>query len=493
MTFVELASAFEALVRDALPLTAVRQRPERVGFMITPWLQTPVPFFSLTLALLYHRRGYQVSLFYDDQDFTPSALTPTEHLWIRKILALLDPYIPHHKVSELPAAEIDPGAPERIAKLARVNTIWRRRSSVGVDGEAERIDGYRRTLLSNYPRILTAYRMLRFHHMVCPGGIWGNSCLYLLAGKVGGVRTATYDCGDGRLFVGADNVASYFMDDVAAYHRVMNEFPAAAVDQICQLAQEEFMRRQGGNDKHSYQVVAGGNHVPQGSCDALFPLSIDWDAPGLGRNRFFDSPAEWVRDTVGTILANTKATVVVRQHPYNRFLNSADGWEQFTLEQVSPKDRHRFRFIRAEEELNTYDLLPAARVVLPYVSTFGIEAAFLGKQVVMESDSHYSSLPFVTQADSREDYYAKVIEALDRPAESVSPEKTRAALVYYYIVQQAKYAFSDFTPLPNDAAKWIQWGLSGIESHPVVRTVVDSISTATPIAWINLKEKFKLA
>ena len=55
----------------------------------------------------------------------------------------------------------------------------------------------------------------------------------------------------------------------------------------------------------------------------------------------------------------------------------------------------RCRFVAAEDSVNSYDLLRSARLVLPFTSNIGIEAAAIGKPVLVSGAAYYADLGFV--------------------------------------------------------------------------------------------------
>src|SRR5262249_52842409 len=144
--------------------------------------------------------------------------------------------------------------------------------------------------------------------------------------------------------------------------------------------------------------------------DVLIPMNVDFDTAALGRHVHFEDTTEWVCETAQFALSRSSSRVVVRQHPSERreLERSRLDLRQRLFERFG--DNGRVRFVAAEDPVSTYDLVRDARVVVPFVSTFGVEAAALGKTVIAAGASYYTELGFAYSARSRAAYF----ELLDR-------------------------------------------------------------------------------
>ena len=66
----------------------------------------------------------------------------------------------------------------------------------------------------------------------------------------------------------------------------------------------------------------------------------------------------------------------------------------------------RYSFVAADDPVSSYDLLDSVDLVLPFTSNIGIEAAALGKTVLVAGASFYADLGFTWSATSRDEYLA---------------------------------------------------------------------------------------
>src|SRR6185437_1343735 len=122
---------------------------------------------------------------------------------------------------------------------------------------------------------------------------------------------------------------------------------------------------------------------------------------------------------------------VVRQHPSERRPLQRSQTDVGGLLSRSFGDDHRCRFVAAEDPVNSYDLLRAARLVLPFVSTIGIEAAAMGKPVLVSGACYYSDLGFVWSAGSREEYFDLLHRGIRGDLAPRADQVERAWLCYY--------------------------------------------------------------
>lgn len=460
----------------------------KMAVVVSPWVVPTVPLFSLTLAQLFRRAGCEVHIIWDDLPFTDPATTRIQNEMIEENIQGLTKDIIIHQVSRMPEARLPERDREQIANLALWNLIWKNKSSVDYLKHSDERQAMSAILTRNYARILTTISSQPAGTIVCPGGIYGNSGLYSLAAERENKRAAFYDCGDGRLFIGNDAVAGYFKDDIRAFDHIIKTYHSDedAMRKLLTLAHEEVQSRMEGTDTHAYQLVPATGSQYATKPFVLIPLSIDWDAPALGRNRFFPTPYEWVLETTRHILETSAHDILIREHPYNRYLSYPNPWPRLIEERFGATPR--VLYIGPDEQVNTYDLVQSAELVLPYVSTIGLESYFLGKPIIVESNVHYAHLPFISSADSKADYFGRISAALKNLAPLPTEEECLLAKLYYYFFQKAHYLYYEFTPQPDDFAKWTASSLEELFNKDETQILLDCIEHNIPIAQKNIEK-----
>lgn len=173
----------------------------------------------------------------------------------------------------------------------------------------------------------------------------------------------------------------------------------------------------------------------------IFP-NCEFDGAALRTHVVFEDDYEWLISTTKYILENTDKTVAVRQHPFLRtYMYQADYLEDM-LKQFS--DNPRFKLYSCLMEVNSYDLIRDAGMVIVNTSTIAMEAAYLGKKVITESKCLYSDSDFVTYCSTKEEYF-KEIDNFNRNFE-LEKKKRERALEYYGLRQLCgtiSYEFSE--------------------------------------------------
>ena len=286
------------------------------------------------------------------------------------------------------------------------------------------------------------------------------------------------------MLISSDGVAGHQSDIGRAFHELWQASGDTLPDWMRQAAEQEFQRRLAASDRTGFQVVQSSRTGPVSGDDVLIPLNVEWDTAALGRHAIFDDTVEWVTEAVAFILANHSGSVIVRQHPSERrpLERSYLGLDAVLRERFG--DQPRLRFVRAEEPISSYDLIRSAALVLPFVSTIAIEAAALGKPVLVSGVSYYSELGFVWSANTRAEYFDLLERGLRRDL-PLKPQQQDKAWLCYYLTQIHNRTWTDFTPTPPDFWRWVQQTPDQLFSDPVVSDILTAFDENTPLSLIR--------
>ncbi|MNS01494.1 Maltose O-acetyltransferase [compost metagenome] len=370
----------------------------------------------------------------------------------------------------------------QITRLSFDNAIRESSDSLSGTALAHAAGMCRMKLERNHRKVKGLLASQRFDHLIVPGGVYGNTGLFLWEAQSHGVRATTYDAGLGEMFLGMSSPAAHLMD-MRDFVKSLLEQPIKreVVDSLALLAQAEYQARRSATDNVEYQTVAstGG----WGGYDVIIPLNINFDTAVLDKHSVFSSRSAWVEETVGFILEHTQATVAVREHPAQRIYRSGAHLERALTQRFGAHSR--FRFIGCDERVNTYDMLEEAKVVLPFSSTVGIEAAAMGKYVLVESNAYYADLPFVERARSKQEYFAKIRAALE-VAPVLPRELQSQAWIAYLASHYCSRVPTHFTPNPEDFERWSQQGIVDLLRDPGVELVIDTLTSGRHPASILL-------
>ena len=488
--FSKTAEAFlEFAHRCEMP--SVDTDADPVGVVVMPWVMTAVPWYSCALAIGLARRGRNVVLIWDDTTFPArpdaSARLAGQNRVIGEVLGRLCGYFPVVRLSQERARPPLEGDFRVLEHLVDLNLTWRFRAANLAKRLPPEMENRRGKHLSSLAHTLALVRDLlsksTFDYLVAPGGIYSTSGLYLLAGREAQVKVVTYDAGFGSMLICRDGIAAQQSDIASSFKEVLRSDPEVRQATIL-AAQQEFQRRTRGKDKKRHQVIPSGSQERALSPDVLIPLNIEWDAAALGTHHIFSNTIAWLEETISFVLENSERNVVVRQHPAERHPHLRSHLDIGALLNERFGNRAAFRFVAAEEQVNTYDLIESASLVLPYVSTVGVESAATGAVVIAAGSSYYSGLGFVWFPQSREAYFDKLLQALhgDLP---LLPQQCEKAWLCYYLSQVCNRVWTEFTPQPSDFWKWCRESPKALFSNPAVVDILAAIDGNQPLSLIR--------
>ncbi len=321
--------------------------------------------------------------------------------------------------------------------------------------------------------------------LLLPGGIYGLSGCYVEAARRLGIAFQTFDSGPGILRLCQNGVAAHLADIPRAFEtlRAMADADAALDAKIAGLARQEFDDRNHCRDFRHFQTVPKTGD-PSLAFDLLVPLNISWDTAALALKTAFPSVRDWLGALMIWLEARPGLKLCIRQHPRERlgFAKSNDDLADFVAGFRGVAGR--VRYVRAEESVSTYDLLDRARVVLPHSSTFGIEAAFAGRPVVVPTSCYYSQMDFVRRGLDPRSYLDAIDEALDR---APTASEQRHAGIAYFLTQRCAYLRTDFTPLPDAFEKWREIPFGELWEREELRDLRESLLGGEPLPLVRAR------
>lgn len=482
-TFLVSQKKFSCFLKNANLVNLNKLTAEdRIGIVVTPWGGTAVPWFSITLALLYQKYGLSPFLIWDDLTVGDGEVTSLENKAIAEILNQIKDGIEIIKLSEIQSCELNYDDKDEVNRLATLIAVHDYRSSFLNDQAHAYQNMVKNSLSKNLSQVKGLFAKCKLNHLIVPGGICFNSGLYYWVGKLQGVRISSYDSGSGVMLIGTDDVAAHLMDIPKLLKQQCNIFKSQKDrEKAIILARQELNRRLHGKDRFTSQNTPSSLKSLEYKYDIVIPLNIDWDSAALGKHQYFNFTHEWLTETIKFILEQTSATIAIRQHPAERHFNSGVHMERYFKQMFSSNPR--CIFFPCHEKVNTYDLLNNARLVLPFTSTVGVEAAMLGKKVIVESNCYYSEAPFVEKAVSKQDYFNKIKEGLSK-ADNLEADIIVQAELCYYLTQVCNWLVTEFTPQPNDFDRWSNLSLDHLISTKNVQDMLKVFHEGIPLSLL---------
>lgn len=460
------------------------KKPKRIAVLVTPWLETDVPWFSIVSGLFFARRGNEVVFIVDGLPFGKNRSRCI--LWcIRSVMKQIARRYTVIRLCDY--AIIDRLSTEQtrsVEKLAVLNAVWALKGEISATGRESYIALITKQLSINYSAIKALLAEHALNVIFIPGGIYGSSGIWKECASTAGVRVASYDSGGyGTLMLSANGIAAQLQDIPRAFAMLKARSDFEQEKQIvAETALAEMQRRREGTDKFASQMTAITRKNIKFNNGVLIALNSSWDSAGLGLHGIFENSAQWIIDTTRWLLDATDCDIIVRQHPAERLAiaHTSDDYHKLLTDNFG--NNSRVCFIAADNPVNTYDLLSTVKVVIVYTSTIGTEAAALGKIVITPSKSYYSSLGFVWNTDNREAYFRQISNAIEGRY-SITNDMKDDALCCYYLTQCCNWLFSPFNP--EGFSDWSKYSLEELYTLDTVQLAVTSLQDDIPVASMN--------
>jgi hypothetical protein len=161
----------------------------------------------------------------------------------------------------------------------------------------------------------------------------------------------------------------------------------------------------------------------------LLAANVIGDSLTLGRATFSGDMSSWLRRTVEHFAAREDVQFVLRVHPGERNLEGPSVAE--LIEQALPELPAHMRIVKADDPINTYDLIAAADLGLVYTTTVGMEMAMSGLPVIVVGQTHYRGKGFTQDPQSWADYFELLENTLANLEES-RPNEDEVNQAWHY-------------------------------------------------------------
>jgi Capsule polysaccharide biosynthesis protein len=460
--------------------------------IVMPWLGTTVPWFSIASGLVLASGGAKVTFVLDNLPFG-------RETWRFRMILLCIRLVLRTLPKQFAILEIEKQSPydlptdadlALVGSLTTLNTIWALRGDTKTDGRAAYSELIRGQILVALPAIRAFFAKSKFDCILVPGGIYGSSGVWAWCARYHQVRSVSFDSGGrGLLILSVDGVASHLDDIPRAFSLLKDNVRSEGTFTLAHdAALAEMARRRAGTDQFSSQLqdsIALDSRFDNG---VLLALNSPWDTAALGLHQVFDNTAEWIVETVRSVLDNTSAQAIVRQHPGERFAvhRSSDDYAELLRKNFG--NNPRVTFIAAADSVNSYDLLEKVSVVVVYTSTIGVEAAAKGKVVITASSSYYSGMGFVWAASKLSAYQDSLADAAEARY-SVTPQMRDDALLCYYLTQCCNWVASPLSPESYD--DWIQFSVSELVAQPAVKLTFSAVRDNVPVSFMRHLQNVK--
>ncbi len=428
------------LLQEMAPHAAAPLNGKRV-FFFAPWHYWIVHTALCGLAL--RGLGYDVTLGYlpySDYDRPVNRFDlRLQNLYARTLLRRLRPYL--HPVSflDLKPAPVLPEAlfytVERVTVFDTQYTLQRE----DVTG-AEPIYRLRAERNQAAARLALAYfEKNRPDVVIVPNGMIQEYAAVYETARFLGIQAVTYEFGEHnhRTWIGQNRLVIHHITDElweARKNRKLTPDQRRELEQFLTGRQglttgEQFAHlwqkagREGGD---KIRAALGLDSRPV----VLLPTNVLGDSATLGLTVFSASMTEWLQRVIVFLANRPEVQVVVRIPPAETWTVGPSVAE--IIHQALPELPSHIRLIGSQEQVNTYDLMEIADLALVYTTTAGLEMATRGIPVLVSGRAHYRKKGFTLEADSWEEYFAKLDAALKSIPTRLSEEQVAQAWNYAY-------------------------------------------------------------
>jgi hypothetical protein len=433
--------------------------------------------------------GCRVRVLWDATDLVGNADNADEIEAIQSLLAAL---LRHHveiiEVAALPATKLA-FDDDLAAAIVRENAVWKMRGETGAQRFIDERPTMQPAVRAHLAKVLDLLERDPLDWILIPGGIYGVSAVYLAVAKRLGQPFSVFDSGRGLVLLSHSGVAAHHCDTQIAIELLEGEANERQIAFALREGELELERRISGKDEHVCQF-APATGATEGNANILVPLNLRWDAAALSRLRLFDSVEHWLTLFLEWTTHTPEVRICIRQHPVERHSHARSEDDVAGLLARYAHLEGRVRFVAAADPVNSYDLMRTAKVVLPFTSSVGIEAAMLGVPVVLGTHCYYERLPFVSRAESIGDYFALIERALAGELE-VSAAGKRAATLAYYFTQRCAYLRTKFTPMPDDFHAWCAIPPPELWAQPELADLREALLTRSPLPFVQHKRFFQ--
>ncbi|MFA7345619.1 MAG: hypothetical protein WC003_15075 [Terrimicrobiaceae bacterium] len=455
-----------------------------IGILVCPWLETAVPLFSIELGFVLASEGFNVTLIWDPGEPFGEECRPQEKRALEKLLSKVSRILKVASPPEL-ARPVDPRWMTNSERIVRNNAIARKKGEDAASAYYEENLRIVPKVAIHFSAIESLFEKNDFQWIMVPGGVYSTSAMYRDVSSAFGAGCTTFDSDAGMLMFCNNGVATHHTDIPEACRLLfkdLREIPQAKCT-MHRMVEDELQARCQGTDFWNFQKIPsqGSSAIP---CDVLVPLNLRWDTAALDRELAFSSVKEWLATLSDWARKNSGVHVCVRQHPCERHeyaRGTDDMAEWIAALGASVPNLH---FIKADDQVSTYDLLRSTRVVVPHTSTIVLEAALRRIPSVLASRVYYEDHGFTWSCRNQSEFTARLEEALSGQL-LISDDKHEKAEIIFFLTQLCAVLRTKFTPIPGDFEVWSLESPSELLARTELSDVVFSLKHRIPLSYLR--------
>lgn len=482
---------------------------------------------SIALFLILKWKGYNVKLIVDQLHWGGDVLLYEGHCDLcdqitDTVLAKLKKIIPQEDIMYLNSLGIDNNALsendemecEKIAKCAANWDKWINHYYAEFLSWDSLYNTYAGIYKKNLPHIERFFKINHFDVINVPTALHKRGGVYHYICKKQHIRITSEDgLAEGTVTISANGAAGCNMDTprliekwldeekeeediierATAMWKKRKEMTATVSAQADSAEYRKVMEKKG----YAYTSFQPPRKKTQQTYDVIMPLNCKCDGGALIATSLFGSLEQWVDKTLNFVINKLGRSVLVREHPSAR--TEAPKHSCTELYATNPeildryKDNELFHYVRSYEEINLYQYMETCKVVLPWTSTVGLEAALMKKNVLVHTDVYYKNTDFVLSPHSCEEYFEMLEKCLSTNKWQVANEQlayTKALKYFYYTMH--RLLVTKFNIFNTDEYPWKFESFEGLLNEEGVDEIIKIIAENIPSVYLIEKQHRKI-
>ncbi|MFO1444425.1 hypothetical protein KDN24_14695 [Bacillus sp. Bva_UNVM-123] len=433
-----------------------------IAIMVGERVGQPHPYYFITLGVLLRLKGMYVEFLFNDLsndgDLSKGAgFTKIQNILIENLLSKVsEKYgIEFEKISEQRAIELSEEEKRNIHQYIYYNQVWYSRNVI-LDKNDEKLNIRKSQWLENAKLIKGFLQKNNFEKVYTWTGVHGDwASLYVLAKSLKiKVYSSEYIRSGYSYSIEGPTI---YQRDIKLVATNLNETQENKLLRIAETHIETYFSQKT-EDKLNKPLV-------------VIPLNVFWDSASFSDEDCFIYFDEWLLETINFLINKCKVNVYVRQHPYERRFGTGKDLAELLISSFGHSPL--FRFIEADSDFSTYSIIKNAQLVLPNTSTVGIEAAMIGKQVIVKNNVYYSDSGFVKKANSKDEYFTLIKKGLSTNKSLKNKEIEKAKV--YFVLTMLNETSSTFGHWFKDVHVWSKSTLDVLLKEKPVKQLLDSI------------------
>lgn len=140
--------------------------------------------------------------------------------------------------------------------------------------------------------------------------------------------------------------------------------------------------------------------------------NVTWDSAVLEREICFSSIHEWCDTVIRAMAQQDEVDLVIRIHPGEVRVPGREKSEHLLdyIYNKNPNLPDCIKIVPPDSTTSSYSLIEMADLILVYTSTVGLEAALMGKPVILAANTHYRNKGFTYDPTTKDEFLSLLVD-----------------------------------------------------------------------------------